>query len=123
MRRRPKHLEDEIHTSIYSFLLRVLPRSWIAFHPANGGWRDPRTAGKFKRLGVLPGVADIILLGPVGRVACIEVKIEGGRLSPAQVWFSSHCKACGIPYTVARSIEDVRAFLDNCNIETREASR
>ena len=37
---------------------------WIVFHPANGELRDTETGARLKRMGVLPGVSDIVLVGP-----------------------------------------------------------
>lgn len=38
----------------------------IWFHPANEGKRSPRTGAEMKRLGMLPGVADLVIIRPNG---------------------------------------------------------
>ncbi len=40
-----------------------------------------------------------------------------GRLSPAQKKFQAHCLACGIPYLVVTSVEELIAGLDNLGLD------
>lgn len=60
------------------------------FHVPNGGHRDWREAAKFKRMGVRPGVPDLVV--PVARKGYhglfLEVKrTQGGRLSDTQLFW------------------------------------
>ena len=57
---------------------------WL-FHPANGGNRDPATAGRMKAMGVRRGVPDLILPVPRGRFCglAIELKVWKGSPDPA----------------------------------------
>jgi Holliday junction resolvase len=57
-------------------------------------------------LGSAPGVADIIGCHK-GRMLCIEVKTDKGRLSPHQEVFLEKVKQEGGLAFVARSVEDV----------------
>jgi len=112
--------ERKIHIAIVDYLNAVLPDSHLVVHLYN----NPRSAASgalAKRMGMLAGVPDLMIVRPLGRVAFIEVKAEGGRLSPMQIAFKLHCKTWGIDHAVCRSIEDVRDFLAELRIETREA--
>ena len=67
------------------------------------GWFEfPITQG----LGSYPGISDIIAVRN-GVVLFIEVKTETGKQSGAQKEFELLCKDRGIPYILARSLEDV----------------
>lgn len=82
--------EDSLHMKCMEFtkkelLKRKLPQ--IAHHAANGGNRSQREAGKFKLLGVLPGVPDIFI--PLRTKdhsgLYVELKNAKGKLGPAQI--------------------------------------
>ena len=45
--------------------------------------RDPATAGRLKRLGVMAGWPDLLFAGPGARMAFLELKRRGGRLNEA----------------------------------------
>ena len=51
-------------------------------HPA-GGYRSPIEAAIFKGIGAKPGLPDLFLLRQ-GKLYGLELKPEGGRLSPTQ---------------------------------------
>ena len=57
------------------------------------------------------GVADRIVVLPGGRVWFVEVKKEGGRLSPLQRVFLDEIKGLGCSYEIVWSKEDVDAFI------------
>ena len=57
------------------------------------------------------GVADRIVVLPGGRVWFVEVKKEGGRLSPLQREFLAEVKALGCNYEIVWSKEDVENFI------------
>ena len=55
----------------------------LLFHVPNGGFRNAREGAKFKKIGVVPGVADLIFL--YNKTAyLIELKDETGRQSRKQ---------------------------------------
>ena len=85
----------------------------VFFAVPNGGPRSKRSAARMKASGVLPGVADIVILadgGPysVPRPAAmfLELKSAAGRLSPAQKAFRDSVGALGFSYVVSDSPED-----------------
>lgn len=113
--------ERTVHTAILDYLNAVLPDSHLTVHLYN----NPRSAAAgavAKRMGMLAGIPDLMVIRPLGRVAFIEVKKEGGRMNPAQLAFRLFCKTWGTPHAVCRSIDDTRDFLAEIGIETREAA-
>lgn len=57
------------------------------------------------------GFPDIVLLTEGGAVFC-EVKSATGRLSHEQAEFRIQCQDRGIKHVVARSVEDVRPYIE-----------
>jgi hypothetical protein len=113
--------EVPVHITIYQYLCAVLPPAeYKIWHTPNGGFRDEVEAGKLKRMGVLAGVADLIIMGLTRRLFFLEVKTKTGRLSRAQKDFRDFCLLVGYPFAVVRSVEDARAFLLENHIQTRE---
>ncbi len=84
--------ENAEHIVVAQYL-QMLP--WVLWmHPANGGYRFPSTARLLKRMGVSPGVPDILIFtpGPISRrPLAIEMKSQAktAQVSPAQrVWLA-----------------------------------
>lgn len=111
--------EDYIHAGIVAYL-RVCHPDCLILHPANGGLRSKREAAKFKWLGVLPGIPDIIILRPSGRFCLLEVKGPKGVLSPDQKAVKAHCERFEMPWALVRSIEDAREALIGWGLVGRE---
>lgn len=57
---------------------------WKWTHLPFGEYRTPETAGKLKRMGVMPGWPDLLFVSPQGKHVYVELKREGGRLSDVQ---------------------------------------
>lgn len=74
----------------------------------NSGYGGYRTMGKY----ALPGVPDIIVIPEDGIFTGIEVKGESGRQSPEQVLFEKRAKRHNARYMVAKSVEEVKDFLN-----------
>ncbi len=96
----------------------------LLFAIPNGGARSKATAGKLKAEGVVPGVADLILLVP--RVhfdehneiscyyaLCIEMKTKTGRQSPEQKEWQAKVEQHGYKYAVCRSLEEFMNTINN----------
>ena len=105
--------EDAIHAGIVE-LLRVAahPRT-LWFHVPNGALVKPSARMYFARLGVFPGVADLVLVLPDGTVAFLEVKSEVGTQTRAQEGFQARCAVLGLKYRIARSISEAREILQD----------
>jgi hypothetical protein len=102
VRKLPPPKEFAIHCMVADDLERWCKPTWRYTHIPNGELRAPATAGRLKRMGVMPGWPDFFLLGPDGP-HCLELKRQGEDLSPSQEAFRDFCKAVGTPYEVADS--------------------
>ncbi len=59
-----------------------------------------------KQLGVVAGVADLLLVWR-GGFGFIELKRQAGQSSPVQRKFQGFCMSIGVKYEIARSVKDV----------------
>lgn len=87
----------------------------LLFAVPNGGARSKATAGKLKAEGVVPGVADLILLVPKqwAFALCIEMKTAKGRQSPEQKGWQDMVEAHGYRYRVCRSLDEFMNTINN----------
>ena len=116
----PQPTEDQIQRELLGWLKAVCPNA-LVFAVPNGEHRNKRTAAKLKGQGVLPGAPDLVVAHD-GVIAFIEVKRPKGRQSPAQIEFQDRCAEQRLPYGVVRGKGDLKAFLDDIGIRTREAA-
>jgi hypothetical protein len=111
--------EDAIHRSILKYLRSVLPSGWLVIHVPNGGSRHPIEAARMKGLGVVAGWPDLSIFGDTGSYF-LEVKSAKGRLSNCQHMILDKLKDAGFPVAVVRSLDDVRDFISEHNLPSRE---
>ena len=105
MTRRP---EQQLQRSVIEHLeVRAVPSTYW-FHVGNGGWRSPAEAKIFKSLGVRPGVPDLIMIH-AGKTYGLELKADGGKLTPVQATTHVLMRAAGAEVEVA---VDIDAALD-----------
>ena len=113
--------EESIQTAVASFLDHALPADAVWWHTPNGGARNKVVASKLKWAGVKPGVPDVVIVWK-GRVICIELKAHDGRLSYAQIEMQSNLLLAGaVVLPVARSVDEVAAFLETLGMPLRAA--
>lgn len=112
--------EDSIQRDLLQWLKAVCPRA-LVFAVPNGEHRNKITAAKLKGQGVLAGAPDLVIAHD-GVIAFIEVKRSKGRQSPAQIAFQEVCAEQRLPYGVVRGCGDLKAFLNDIGIQTREAA-
>ena len=113
--------EDILQMQVARFLQIAAPAlCW--FHPANGGYRNPREAKKLKDMGVKPGVADLALILPDARAAFIELKVGKNRQTDTQKDFQAECERIGAPYAVCRSLDEVETTLRGWGVPLRARS-
>lgn len=126
-------MREEEH-NIQSACVRWFNLQWpqyrgLLFSVPNGGARNKATAGKLKAEGVVPGVADLILLVPDNyetlatprsgtwyhsiHALCIEMKTEKGRQSPEQKEWAEKVRKYGYRYVVVRSLEEFIAVVND----------
>ena len=65
-------------------------------------------------MGLRPGVADLVVWWPATPpvIGYLEIKTPTGKQSPAQVKFQARCIEAGVPYDLARSVEEVKILID-----------
>lgn len=104
------YTEDALQTRCIGFL-RLKYRKKIFFHAPNGGNRNVKEAKKFKSMGVLPGVSDIMILNRCRGYSglAIELKKKGGRLRDSQKDFLNKCAEEGYKCAVVYNFD---AFMD-----------
>lgn len=113
--------EDVLQMQVARFLQIAAPAlCW--FHPANGGYRNPREAKKLKDMGVKPGVADLALILPDARAAFIELKVGKNKQTDTQKDFQAECERIGAPYAVCRSLDEVETTLRGWGVPLRARS-
>jgi len=114
-----KQTEAALQKAVVQYLTLALPPHEALFwHTPNGGWRSRATAGRLKAEGVMPGVADIVVIWK-GRPIAIELKAKTGPQSRAQKAWADQFTTAGGAYTVCRSVEAVERFLDAAGVPLR----
>jgi len=103
--------EDAIHAGIVEFLTLCAHPKLLYFHCPNGAMVKPSARMYFARLGVLPGVADLLFVLPDKSVAFMEIKGPDGRLSEAQQSFQAKCALLKLKYRVVYSISEAEEIL------------
>ena len=114
--------ESVIQESIVNFLSMICrQKGFLFFSVPNESITSGKTGADFgrainlKKMGVLPGVSDLII-GHNGKMYCLEVKNEKGKQSERQKGFEAWCAECGIPYVLVRSVDDVHGALKKWGI-------
>ncbi len=102
--------EDRLQVSVMQWLKLALPADAIAFHPANGGSRNPIEGAKLKAMGVVAGAPDIVIFWNE-RAFCIELKTATGRQRPNQKEFEQRARNAGAFYQLCRSMDEVEGAL------------
>ena len=125
----PGPSEVQLQISVVQHLRWRCREGVTYLHVPNGELRDKRTAAKLKAMGVLPGVADLILiwgelistpyLEVTPRLLFLELKVRGGKLSPEQSEFRDVMRKCGAAFEIADNIDDAIAILDRYGILKR----
>jgi hypothetical protein len=108
--------EDRLQIAIIGHLEWRLMPGVLWWHTPNGGKRSPATAARMKRLGVKPGVADLMFLLPGGTAAALELKAKGGAQSKAQKDWQAACEALGVPYVVTSNLDTALLVLESWGV-------
>ena len=83
-RRKRRQPERDLQTALVKALPLVLAPDVVWFHVPNGGSRNIREAKNLQRMGVLPGVPDLLFLRRNLPPLFVELKAPKGRASKAQ---------------------------------------
>lgn len=112
----PVVTEYELHLSVAKFLNHALTGNCFWFHSPNGGLRTASEAGRFKKMGVTPGLPDIGVID-TGRITWLELKrAKGSTVSPAQHHCHERLRQARSPVYVCKSLDDVEAALRDAGI-------
>lgn len=110
--------EQIIHRAIAEYLALTCNRAGFYYSTfPGGGLRSKIEARIFKGLGVKPGVADIMIVGPGGKVYWLEVKTPKTATtkktlqSPVQKEFQAAMGVLDSPYAVVRSVDEAAETL------------
>ena len=104
--------EHALQVAVVEYMaLAVKPELYWSAIP-NGGKRNLSVAVKLKREGVRRGTPDLYVMLPEGKIAWLELKVKGGSLSLEQRMFRDVCQRLGHHWAVAKSLDDVIAFLN-----------
>jgi hypothetical protein len=90
--------------------------------PSSGG--DLITKGQASKrrwLGLLPGVPDVIAVGP-GCIVFMEIKTAKGVVSAEQRSFGEQAQTLGHPWFVIRSMDDARQALQTVGITFNDST-
>jgi hypothetical protein len=111
--RRRKRIGPEacLQYAVVQYLLLSAPRGTIWFHPANEGKRTEGEGAHLKRMGMLPGVADLCIILPGEKARFLELKARGEKQSDDQIAFQALCESNGTPYAVADNIDQALRIL------------
>jgi hypothetical protein len=101
----PPPLEFELHCLVADTLRRWATPNWIWTHFPAGERRDDVTGARLKRMGLMPGWPDFILIPPATPTICqrphfLELKRPGGKLTEHQSGFALWCKLNDCPHAV-----------------------
>lgn len=109
-----RHAESALQkAAVYWFRMQYPQLARMLFSIPNGGWRSPVEAAIMKAEGVVPGVADLILLIPNANhnCLCIEMKTAKGRQSEYQKEWEKDTLKHGNDYAVVRSFEEFKQLI------------
>ncbi len=106
-----KHPEDTLQKSIIQYLRIAAPNGLLYFHVPNGGKRSASEGARFKAMGVMAGVADLLFFWRDG-VGAIELKAGKNTATDTQIIFKHRWLETGGNYAECRSLEDVRHYLE-----------
>ena len=96
-RKQGKQSEDSLQIECAAYLRHRFP-TLLWFHVPNGGSRNKIEGAKLKRMGVLAGVSDMIILQK-SKVSCIELKIGKNRQRDSQKEFQKRINELGAGYS------------------------
>lgn len=111
MSSKPVSSELSFHLQAWKLICAYKRRDVLAFHVPNGEKRDRRTAARLQAMGVRPGVSDFLVI-VAGRLHCIELKNENGRLSAEQRVFLADAETAGCHAHVARTMDELSGILN-----------
>lgn len=102
--------EHQIQAQIIAYFNQHYPQYRKCLFHVNNKAKDSLEGARFKTLGVVAGVSDLILLAP-NQVYFIELKDQTGRQSDHQKAFQQQAESLGHIYVVIRSLSEFQALV------------
>ena len=106
--------EDDLQIACMSYM-RLVHDDLLAFHVPNGGKRNAREGAKFKRMGVLSGVPDILIAQPSGQYSGLAIELKVGKNKPSanQLDVLGRFMKAGWYVTIVRELNDFIKLVDD----------
>lgn len=118
-RRKRMTPEACLHVTVAEHLrLAATPGTWF-LHIANEGKRTPAEGAHLKRLGMMPGAADLMIVSPAG-VFWLELKAKGQKPTPEQFVFGELVIGSGHEWAWADNIGDALTQLRRWSLLKRD---
>lgn len=112
--------EEVLQIAVAELLDLGLPQGWRWWHtPNQRGTRKYWEQKLLKALGVKAGIQDVTIVGPDPRLVIIELKSDTGSLSKSQREWRDFYRSIGVPWFLARTIDDVIAACQDAGVPLR----
>ena len=102
--------EAQIQRAVVQHLKAYAAPNAVYWHTPNGGRRDAIDGANFKRLGVRPGVSDILVFHK-RELFALELKRDGGRATESQLRFLDDIRREGGYGVIAEGLDEALASL------------
>jgi hypothetical protein len=103
--------EHQIQAQIVAYFNTSFPTLRKCLFHVNNKARNSIEGAKFKALGTVAGVSDLILIA-TGQTLYIELKDDKGKQQPDQMEFQRQITALNHQYHIIRSLEEFKALLN-----------
>lgn len=98
--------EDQLQAQIFQWHWNNVPQErGLLFHCQQKA-RNAIEGNRFKAMGVVAGVSDLIYLRPGGKPVLMELKTDSGSQSQIQKEWQAKVEAVGYQYVIIRSLEE-----------------
>jgi hypothetical protein len=97
--------EAQLQAAVCQYLRLAGTPDLTFFSVPNESKRSPAEGARLKAIGLLPGVADLLLFAPNHPPSALELKAHGKKLSPEQTAFAIAWHASGGRYQWADNID------------------
>ncbi|SEA59515.1 VRR-NUC domain-containing protein [Arachidicoccus rhizosphaerae] len=103
--------ESRLQADITQWFWNTYPEHRGMLFHVNNKARNAIEGNKFKAMGVVKGVSDLVLVLPQGRILFIELKTPTGSQEAAQKEWQAKVQERGHNYIIIRSLEEFKALI------------
>lgn len=115
-RKAPPALEFPVACMVADTLRRFANAHWVWSHFPAGEQRTAATGARLQRMGLKKGWSDYLLISPIGRLHCLEMKRRGERMTPEQQAFAHDMERAEVPHRVAQSYDEAIKILQSWGV-------